>query len=75
VLDDAKKGISVRFVDDAVGTDLPPAGPVATGGGAIAGTAERGSTVSAAAWTVAGLTLATTVALAGAASRRPRTHP
>ena len=75
VLDDAKQGISVRFVDDAVGTDLPPAGPVATGGGATAVAAERRSTVSAAALTVAGLTFAATVALAGAALRRPRTQP
>jgi hypothetical protein len=75
VLDDAKQGISVRFVDDAVGTDLPPAGPVATGGGATAATAERGSTIGAAAWTVAGLTFAATVALAGAALRRPRMQP
>jgi hypothetical protein len=73
VLDDAKQGISVRFVDDAIGTDLPPAGPVATGGGATAEAAGRASTVSAAAWTVAGLTFAATIALAGAALRRSRT--
>jgi hypothetical protein len=75
VLDDAKQGISVRFVDDAVGTDLPPAGPVATGGGATAAAADRGETLSAAAWTAAGLTFAATIALAGAALRRPRSQP
>ena len=66
--------VTLRFVDDAVGTDLPPAGPVATGGGATAEAATRGGTLSSAAWTVAGLTLAATIALAGAAMRRPRSH-
>jgi hypothetical protein len=74
VLDDAKKGITVRFVDDAVGTDLPPSGPVPAGGGATALAAERGATVSEAAWTVAGVALAATLALAGVASRRPRSQ-
>jgi hypothetical protein len=41
VLDDPKQGISVRFVDDAIGTDLPPSGPVATGGGSTAGASLR----------------------------------
>jgi hypothetical protein len=71
VLDDPKQGISVRFVDDAIGTDLPPAGPVATGGGATSAAAHRASTMSAAAWAIAGLTLAGTIALAGATMRRP----
>jgi len=74
VLDDAKQGISVRFVDDAIGTDLPPSGPVAAGGGATAAAVHQGP-LSAAAWAIAGLTLAATVVLAGAASRRPRSQP
>jgi hypothetical protein len=74
VLDDAKQGISVRFVDDAVGTDLPPTGPVATGGGATA-TAPNGSTLSSAAWAIAALTFAATIALGGAAMRNRRSQP
>jgi hypothetical protein len=69
VLDDAKQGISVRFVDDAIGTDLPPAGPVATGGGA---TADHHSTVVDAAWAIAAMAFAATLALAGVALRRQR---
>jgi hypothetical protein len=72
VLDDAKQGISVRFVDDAIGTDLPPAGPVATGGGSTSAVAQRDSNLSGAAWTVAGLALAATLALAGTTMRRAR---
>jgi hypothetical protein len=41
VLDGPTQGISVRFVDDAVGTDLPPSGPVATGGGSTAVASQR----------------------------------
>jgi hypothetical protein len=40
VLDDPKQGISVRFIDDAIGTDLPPSGPVATGGGSTAAASQ-----------------------------------
>jgi hypothetical protein len=36
VLDDVGQGISMRVVDDALGTDLPPIGPPETGDGATA---------------------------------------
>jgi hypothetical protein len=75
LLDAPKQGISVRFVDDAIGTDLPPTGPVAAGGGSTATPAHTRATLPVAAWAITGLTLTATIVLAAAAVRRPARRP
>lgn len=66
LLDAPQNGIALRFVDDAVGTNRPPAGPVEAGAGGTAGSSVL-TDVAVGIGAVAG---AVTLVLAGTAIRR-----
>jgi Domain of unknown function (DUF4397) len=72
LLDGPSGGLTVKVVDDAIGTDYRPAGPVQAGGGwtAMAGQKARG--MRSAAFAMTGIAVLATLLLLGLTLRRSR---